>query len=187
VLQWQVPGNTAIPTDDNGEVWGLLNISTSSQTPANSNGAFYQSIGTNEANYDVYVDITVGKRGDLPLAELELNLYSGNVTGADGASLTGLGATLLDTHSITLADFTNGNNVVESITLSAINLNTGVSGVVGETLWLEIAAVNPGGFNPSNQTLIDDVAVSAVPEPSSYALFGGCIALGSILLRRRRD
>lgn len=186
-LQWQVPGNTDIPTDDNGEVWGLLNISKGSQTPANSNGAFYQSIGTNEDNFDVYVDITVGKRGDLPFAEVELNLYSGNVTGVDGSSLAGLGATLLDTHTITLADFSSGNKVVETISLLGIHLNTGTSGVAGQTLWLEIAAVNPGGIDPDHQALVDDISVSAIPEPSSYALFGGLLALGSIMLRRRRD
>lgn len=185
-LQWE-GATAAVPADVDGEVWGLLNISTNSQSPANSNGAFYQSIGTNEDNFDVYVDITVGKRSDLAFTEVELNLYSGNVTGADGSSLAGLGATLLDTHTITLADFSSGNFVVETITLSDINLNTGVSGVAGQTLWLEIAAVNPGGFNPSNQALVDDISVSAIPEPSSFALLSGCLALTSIMLRRRHS
>ena len=182
-LQWDV-GNTSIPDSANGEVWGLLNVSTSTQTPANSPGAFYQAIGTNEANFDVYVSLDLGIRNNLPFTTLDVNLYSGNVTGADGSSLSGLGATLLDSYRITNSIFGSGGSVPETVTLSNLNLNTGTSGVAGQTLWLEIAAVYPGFQNASNQALIDNVSV--IPEPNTYALIAGCLALTSIMLRRRR-
>ena len=100
LLQWEGSGNM-VP-DADGEVWGLLNVSNLSQTPSNTSVAFYQAIGTNEANFDVCVSLDVGVRGGtLPFAKVDVNLYSGNVTGADGSSLSGLGATLLDTYQIT--------------------------------------------------------------------------------------
>ncbi|WP_227021204.1 PEP-CTERM sorting domain-containing protein [Oceaniferula marina] len=182
-LQWDV-GNATIPDSANGEVWGLLNVSTIAQTPASSPGAFYQAIGTNEANFDVYVSLDLGIRDNLPFTTVNVNLWSGNVTGADGSSLSGLGATLLDTVTIDDSIFSSGGTVPETVTLSNLNLNTGTSGVAGQTLWLELAAVNPGGIDPSNQALVDNVSVSAIPEPSSTALLGlGGLAL---ILRRRK-
>jgi hypothetical protein len=185
-LQWDGSGNATIPDSANGEVWGLLNVSTITQTPASSPGAFYQAIGTNEANFDVYVSLDLGIRDNLPFTTVNVNIWSGNVTGADGSSLDGLGATLLDTVTITDSIFSSGGTVPETVTLSNLNLNTGISGVAGQTLWLELAAVNPGGIDPSNQALIDNISVSAIPEPSAYGLIAGCLALTSIMLRRRR-
>ncbi len=156
-LQWDGTGSAAIPGDDNGEVWGLLNVSTSSQTPANSPGAFYQSIGTYSDNMQVLVALTVGKRSDLSFPNVDLKLYSGNVTGADGSWLPALGATLLDTYTITDSVFTTAP---EAVALSGINLATGSSGVDGETLWLEISAVYPGFNDSDHQALVDDIVVS---------------------------
>ena len=187
-IQWDgAPASTPIPADVDGEVWGLLNVSNLSQTPSNAPGAFYQAIGTNEANFDVYVSLDVGVRGGtLPFATVNVNLYSGNVTGADGSSLSGLGATLLDTYQITDSVFSAGSTVADAVTLSDINLNTGNLGIAGQTLWLEFTVVNLGNFDQPNQALIDDISVSAIPEASVYGLIAGCLALTSIMLRRRR-
>jgi hypothetical protein len=115
-----------------------------------------------------------------------LSLYSGNVTGANGSSLSGLGATLLDSATITNSVFALGDARDESIapqtaTISGLKLNTGTLGVAGETLWLEISSTVPGGNVWQYQAFIDDVAV-AVPEPSSIALLG----LGGLALLARR-
>jgi len=159
LLQWEGSGNM-VP-DADGEVWGLLNVSNLSQTPSNTSGAFYQAIGTNEANFDVYVSLDVGVRGGtLPFAKVDVNLYSGNVTGADGSSLSGLGATLLDTYQITDSVFSAGSTVADAVTVSNIKLNTGTNGIAGQTLWLEFTVENLGNFNQPNQALIDDISVS---------------------------
>lgn len=182
-LQWDLaPASTPIPDDVDGEVWGLLNVSNLNQSPSNSPGAFYQSIGTNSDDLDVYVSLDVGVRGgSLPFANVNINLYSGNVTGADGSSLSGLGATLLDTYTITDSIFTTAP---QSVALSAINLNTGTNGVDGETLWLEFTVQNLGGFDQPNQALIDDIVVSesagALGVPNIIVIMGDDIGYGDV-------
>ena len=181
-IQWE--GSTAqLPADDNGEVWGLLNIN---ENDSNNPGAYYQAIGTNELNYITKVSMTVGNRSNFFFQDIVLSLYSGNVTGANGSSLSGLGATLLDSATITNSVFALGDAMDESIapqtaTISGLKLNTGTLGVAGETLWLEISSTVPGGNVWQYQAFIDDVAV-AVPEPSSIALLG----LGGLALLARR-
>ena len=181
-IQWE--GSTAqLPADDNGEVWGLLNIN---ENDSNNPGAYYQAIGTNELNYITKVSMTVGNRSNFFFQDIVLSLYSGNVTGANGSSLSGLGATLLDSATITNSVFALGDARDESIapqtaTISGLKLNTGTLGVAGETLWLEISSTVPGGNVWQYQAFIDDVAV-AVPEPSSIALLG----LGGLALLARR-
>lgn len=181
-IQWE--GSTAqLPADDNGEVWGLLNIN---ENDSNNPGAYYQAIGTNELNYITKVSMTVGNRSNFFFQDIVVSLYSGNVTGANGSSLSGLGATLLDSATITNSVFALGDAMDESIapqtaTISGLKLNTGTLGVAGETLWLEISSTVPGGNVWQYQAFIDDVAV-AVPEPSSIALLG----LGGLALLARR-
>ena len=182
-IQWDGSGSGSVPDDANGEVWGAVAID---ENDSNNPGAYYQAIGTNEDNFKVLVSMTVGDRSNFFFQDIVLSLYSGNVTGANGSSLTTLGATLLDSATITNSVFALGDARDESIapqtaTISGLELNTGTTGLAGESLWLEISSSVPGSNVWQYQAFIDDVAV-AVPEPSSIALLG----LGGLALLARR-
>jgi T5SS/PEP-CTERM-associated repeat protein len=43
-----------------------------------------------------------------------------------------------------------------------------------------------GGYDVSNYTVLSTTEIGAVPEPATYAFFGGLGALGFVLLRRKR-
>lgn len=182
-IQWDGSGGGSVPDDANGEVWGAVAID---ENDSNNPGAYYQAIGTNEDNFKVLVSMTVGDRSNFFFQDIVVSLYSGNVTGANGSSLTTLGATLLDSATITNSVFTLGDARDSSIaaqtaTISGLELNTGTTGLAGESLWLEISSSVPGSNVWQYQAFIDDVAV-AVPEPSSIALLG----LGGLALLARR-
>jgi hypothetical protein len=157
------------------------------ENDSNNPGAYYQAIGTNEDNFEVLVSMTVGDRSNFFFQNIVVSLYSGNVTGANGSSLSGLGATLLDsatiTNSVFAGDTTDGNT--HTATISGLALNTGTTGVAGQSLWLEISSSVPGSEVWKYQALIDDVSV--IPESSAYGLIAGCLAMTWIMLRRRRS
>jgi hypothetical protein len=185
-IQWDGSGGGSVPDDANGEVWGGVAIN---ENDSNNPGAYYQAIGTNEDNFEVLVSMTVGDRSNFFFQNIVVSLYSGNVTGANGSSLTTLGATLLDSATITNSVFTlgdaNDNSIAaQTATISGLALNTGTTGVAGESLWLEISSSVPGSEVWKYQAFFDDVSV--IPEPSAYGLIAGCLALTSIMLRRRR-
>jgi hypothetical protein len=185
-IQWDGSGSN-VPDDANGQVWGGLAIN---ENDSNNPGAYYQAIGTNEDNFEVLVSMTVGDRSNFFFQNIVVSLYSGNVTGANGSSLSGLGATLLDSATITnsvfaLGDANDDSIAAQTATISGLALNTGTSGVAGQTLWLEISSSVPGSNVWTYQALIDDVSV--IPESSAYGLIAGCLAMTSIMLRRRRS
>jgi len=67
---------------------------------------------------------------------------------------------------------------------SEVSLNTVLSGTtlgVDQTLWVR-------WYNPNGSALVDDVVISAtaIPEPSTYALFLGVATLGLVGWRRFR-
>jgi hypothetical protein len=177
-IQWD-QSNVNVPLDANGEVWGGL----SSDSSANK-GAFYQEIGTFEDNMKLNISFNVGDRSNFDFPDLRVNLYSGNVAGADGSSLSGLGATLLASSIVftdTLLGFDGTDGSTHTASVDTFELWTGTSGTVGETLWFEIETTN--GLGGISQAFIDDVVV-ALPEPSS-ALLLGIGALGFAVRRKR--
>jgi hypothetical protein len=43
-----------------------------------------------------------------------------------------------------------------------------------------------GGNSDTSTTVFDNFSAVAIPEPGTYALIGGLLALSSVMLRRRR-
>jgi hypothetical protein len=103
-----------------------------------------------------------------------------------------------------LGDTTFNNSVANSWT-SGLTLDLSTETWKALTIDVENeitvgAAASPSNFATSNLTgigfytattddssiRIDTLSVTAVPEPATYALFGGFIALGLVMLRRRR-
>jgi len=154
-IQWD-DANVNVPDDADGEVWGGLSSNGSAVR-----GAFYQAIGTYVDTLDVTISFNVGDRSNFDFPTIQVNLYSGNVTGADGSSLTGLGATLL-TSSADITDtglgFDGTDGSTHTASVAPFVLNTGTGGTPGDTLWLEITTTDALGG--THQALIDDVVAS---------------------------
>jgi hypothetical protein len=79
--------------------------------------------------------------------------------------------------SIAYLSFKNtGNGETEFTQLAAVSYTGDIGG-----LWWKADSVNTGfGY------LFDDIMVTAVPEPSSYALIAGMLGLTCVMIRRRR-
>jgi len=59
---------------------------------------------------------------------------------------------------------------------------------IGQDLWIEFWSSTAAGVEDVSTgefARVDDVRLTAVPEPATYALLGGFFALGCVLLRRR--
>jgi hypothetical protein len=135
----------------------------------------------NPLQYDIGFDL--GDRSNLTFGSLTVQLVASDsgFTGDDGASLIGAaGYSVLDsTATFTDADFTGSTSDPRTITgLTDSLVATGI--VNGQDLWIRIAATGNG-----TASMIDNLSVTAVPEPSTYALIGGFMALGLVMLRRR--
>ena len=87
------------------------------------------------------------------------------------ATLTGL-STALGPITITLPDPTDyfGANLIGNYAVASQN----------------IAYLFTSGPNTTTNFTLTSLTISAVPEPSSYAAIAGAIALGGVLVRRRR-
>jgi hypothetical protein len=90
--------------------------------------------------------------------------------------------------SIATGTVTGSANGVAYATITANGIGD-VTGSVGQELWISFATVDPGSYPPDPQGFarMDNVSLTAVPEPSTYALLGGFAALALALLRRSRQ
>lgn len=70
---------------------------------------------------------------------------------------------------------------------SALALDAGLSGLSDTIVNFTWTFSGQRGHNLNVQSnWLDDITISSVPEPSSYALLAGCLGLVSVMLRRRR-
>ena len=143
----------------------------------------YQEFGLHDATNELFeisiqVGLTASRTGSTD--DLVLQLFSG-ATGqvTDGSALSG---SLLDSVTVSALS-TNGTAVTGAGTFSGIQLSTGAGAFSGQGLYLVIAETNRVG---NAQLMVDNVSLAAIPEVSSYALLAGLLALGSVMIRRRR-
>lgn len=115
---------------------------------------------------------------------------SGNLTLTNGnwyqlsAVLTKPASGGIWTADLTLADYdTNGLTFMGEDVFTGLSVNMGASSISATS------AVNFAVFGVRDQSwsAMDNLSVTAIPEPSSYAALVGLGALGFIALRRRRN
>ncbi|MBN8460727.1 MAG: hypothetical protein J0M04_23090 [Verrucomicrobia bacterium] len=153
---------------------------------ATTNAYIYQSLGTIDLSIlggSMSISADFAEKADDTTVNCTFTVFAGNFTGAHGTDIAGGGLTTLFSRTLTATDqgltAASGNSsraVGVAVNTSPINL-TGLP--VGTSVWLRIG-------RPSNGTgdvILDNVAVTTVPEPAGV-LLGALGALG--LLRRKR-
>lgn len=166
------------------------NAFNSTQTLSMSvDGYVYQQVGTYTANEIVTLTGSAYRsRVHNNALDFTVKLYAGDVTGATGSTLSTLGATELDSVTITSAGLGFTGTSPDSSLEAALDVDllSGNSGTDGQALWLEIAySAGSGG-----ETYFDNLAVSGVviPEPGTFVL--SILALAGLAFfgcwRRRR-
>ena len=186
---WQTNAAAITPNGTNVIVLGSYESgairSTTSASPLIGN-YLYQSIGTAgvgqtalQVNFDFGApnDDPGGRTLGLTVAVFAYNGLGG-FTAADNTAINGAsGITLLDSQSVTVTS-TGVDGLVSSF-LRTLN----ISGAGSQELFLSFNNYRPA--NTESWSVIDNVSITAVPEPSTYALFAGAVTLLAVGIRRR--
>ena len=155
---------TPIPNTPHGSNWLLVDSRTVGQY-------IFLDVGTINLGQQLTLSALIGRQQNVGLSDFELALYrSDGNSGTPDVMLTGI-----------VRDDVPVLAPQGSVTMSANY--TALAADAGETLFVRIGALSGTSTNPVFQTLIDNVDVTVIPEPSTVALIG----LGALgLLRRRR-
>jgi hypothetical protein len=175
--------------------FGSLSSPAADSSPGNSNNRININPGNNN-NRRLDFSITNNTGGDLVLdtfyldynptgnAAIALDLLHFKASYNGGADTT---SNLDDANNTVIGSITTiVGNSGEDMYDVAISLSSGLTDNVlanGETAAFRIALPNLGTFNMVG---IDNVAITAVPEPSTFAILAGSAALGLVMYRRRR-
>lgn len=165
--------NTNLPKTDYGLNW--VNLADTA--------AVYQELDTYAHDWSyTFSDLVIGDRSNKLFGSLRVEIWVGNGTGAHNTALSSF-ATLADFESF---DITETGSPV-TVTLGAFTLDTGHSFTPGDKVWLRLASVDGGGAAGDSQVLVDNLSITAIPEPTQLGWVMLGLAAAVVSLRRRRD
>ncbi len=145
------PSGNGIPFTPYGNIWmGIVGDGSASQL-----GSTYQQVGTWSPNQTYEVGFLFGKRSGREPFRVRIGLWAGGTpaNAANGVTLTTVGATLIDSVTIT-PDF-GGEDMATLETLCFLNSGTGRS--ESEALWLEFKSMG----DITSQLFVDNVQIRA--------------------------
>lgn len=91
------------------------------------------------------------------------------------------------TDGVTFVDIGSAIEITEKQewTIQTIDFGTSLSGSSSAAVRITLSG---GGavWNEAHQSNLDNIAITAVPEPATYALLFGFTVLGGVMIRRRR-
>ena len=177
----QDEANSNVPSAAEGEYWAGFAPDATFTDPA-----IYASLGTwetgNPLSFNIGFDL--GDRSNTTFGSFEIQLVytdSGFAAGDAVDLATAPGYSIADT-TATYTDADAGwNTVAGGRVITGLTDTLDITGIGnGQELWVVLTASGNG-----TQSFADNLSVIAVPEPSTYALIGGFVALGLVMLRRR--
>lgn len=182
------------------EVSASFDIDSITGTSGTNRNTFYFSIGDdaagNFAPQGGVMDDGIGFAVEQITTGWRLNyqaLVSQAASGGVAALLSGVPTSItytldgaLATIDITGATFTNqgGTGLIidtNTVTVALSDLSANISGYN-----LAFGAYNRGAVTEKTVVTLNSFDVSVIPEPGTYALLAGCLALTSVMVRRRR-
>ena len=186
---WQTNASFITPNTTNVIVLGSYesgSIRNTASADAKVGNYLYQGIGTADGATSLQVSFDFGAPNDDPGGRslgLSVGIYAydgvGAFTAGDNTDVSGgAGVTLLASQSFTMASTGVDGQI------SSFSATLDLSGAGSQQLFLRFNNYRPG--NTESWPVLDNVAITAIPEPASCAALLGGLAFGAVALRRRR-
>jgi len=178
---WSNPGKTAPGGEDDSFILLFDGAGT---------GYVYQSLGTlDQADIDAgtfKITADFGQKNDDVTNHALFDIYTGSFQGVDGTDikdggLTSLGSFNLDATAQGLTEASGDTTRNQQVGVGTFDVS-GLS--IGDEVWIRIGEEYRNGATQKGDLMIDNVTVTAVPEPSSSALLG--LAGLALIFRRRK-
>ena len=187
---WQTNAGFITPNGTNVIVLGSYesgSVQNTASADAKVGNYLYQAIGTADGASSAQVTFDFGAPNDDPGGRelgISVGIYAydgvGAFTAGDNFDLNGGGGvTLLDSESFKLT-----STGVDGM-ISGFSATLDLSGAGSQQLFLRFNNFRPA--NTESWPVLDNVSITAVPEPSAYAALLGGLSLAAVALRRRRN